>query len=62
MREFIAYLVADFARSDAWPRMYGLVATELSGHLDLPPEAADALFEEALEDLSALPIPVPRSP
>jgi AcrR family transcriptional regulator len=65
VREFIAYLVADSAHvavGAAWPRMYGLVATELSGHLGLLPEAADALFEEALEDLSPLPVPGPRVP
>lgn len=62
MREFIAYLVADSARPGAWPRIYGLIATELSGHLDLSPAAADALFEQALDELSPLLVPAPRSP
>ncbi len=60
MREFIVYLVADSARSGAWPRIYGLIATELCGHLDLSPAAADALFEQALDELSpSSPAPAP---
>jgi AcrR family transcriptional regulator len=68
VREFIACLVAGSAGSRqvtvgaAWSRMYGLVATELSGHLDLAPATADALFEQALDDLSPRPVPAPRSP
>lgn len=62
VREFIAWLVADSACvTVSWSRLYGLVGSELSGHLDLPPATADALFEQALDDLSPLPVPAPRS-